>query len=176
MLGNHEEEVSIELAGALSSKHIMKAVIQRVRKASVESEGRIIGKINRGLLVLLGVAQGDDETDVAFFVDKLPSLRIFSDEFGKMNKSLEDIGGAALIISQFTLLADTDRGRRPGFEQAAPPDQARTLYQQVIDQLIERGIQVESGSFGASMVVSLENEGPVTFILDSNKAQQVKKR
>ena len=154
----------------------MKAVIQRVRKASVETEGRIVGQIGQGLLVLLGVAQDDNETDVEFLVEKLPTLRIFSDEFGKMNKSLEDIGGACLIISQFTLLADTHRGRRPSFEQAATPTHANTLYQHVIDQLQARGLQIESGIFGASMVVSLENEGPVTLVLDSHRPQQVKRK
>ena len=154
----------------------MKAVIQRVRKASVETEGRIVGQIGRGLLVLLGVAQDDDDTDVEFFVEKLPTLRIFSDEFGKMNKSLEDIGGAGLIISQFTLLADTDRGRRPSFEQAAPPEQANTLYQLLMDRLRGRGLPIESGIFGASMVVSLENEGPVTLVLDSHRGEQVKRK
>ena len=154
----------------------MKAVIQRVRKASVETEGRIVGQIGRGLLVLLGVAQDDDDTDVEFFVEKLPTLRIFSDEFGKMNKSLEDIGGAGLIISQFTLLADTDRGRRPSFEQADPPEQANTLYQLLMDRLRGRGLPIESGIFGASMVVSLENEGPVTLVLDSHRGEQVKRK
>ena len=154
----------------------MKAVIQRVRKALVETEGRIVGQIGRGLLVLLGVAQDDDDTDVEFFVEKLPTLRIFSDEFGKMNKSLEDIGGAGLIISQFTLLADTDRGRRPSFEQAAPPEQANTLYQLLMDRLRGRGLHIESGIFGASMVVSLENEGPVTLVLDSRRGEQVKRK
>ena len=154
----------------------MKAVIQRVRKASVETEGRIVGQIGRGLLVLLGVAQEDGETDVEFFVEKLPTLRIFSDEFGKMNKSLKDIGGAGLIISQFTLMADTDRGRRPSFEQAAPSEQANTLYQLLMDRLRVRGLHIESGIFGASMVVSLENDGPVTLILDSRKGKQVKRK
>ncbi len=154
----------------------MKAVIQRVRKASVETEGRIVGQISRGLLILLGVAQGDGETDVEFFVEKVPTLRIFSDEFGKMNKSLEDIGGAGLIISQFTLMADTDRGRRPSFEQAAPSEQANTLYQLLMDRLRVRGLHIESGIFGASMVVSLENDGPVTLILDSRKDEQVKRK
>jgi D-tyrosyl-tRNA(Tyr) deacylase len=154
----------------------MKAVIQRVRKASVETDGRVVGQIGRGLLVLLGVAQDDDETDVEFFVEKLPTIRIFSDECGKMNQSLEDIGGAGLIISQFTLLADTERGRRPSFEQAAPPEQAKTLYQLLINQLQVRGLQIKSGIFGASMVVSLENEGPVTLVLDSRRGEQVKRR
>ena len=154
----------------------MKAVIQRVRKALVETDGRIVGQIGRGFLVLLGVAKDDDETDVEFFVEKLPTLRIFSDEFGKMNKSLEDIGGSGLIISQFTLLADTERGRRPRFEQAAPPEQANTLYQLLMDRLRVRGLHIESGIFGASMVVSLENEGPVTLVLDSRRGEQVKRR
>ena len=130
----------------------MKAVIQRVRKASVDTEGRIVGQIDRGLVVLLGVAQEDNQTDVEFLVEKLPAIRVFSDEAGKMNKSLSDIGGALLIISQFTLLADTDRGRRPSFEKAAPPEQAKALYQLLVDQLQARQLQVETGEFGATMV------------------------
>jgi len=154
----------------------MKAVVQRVRKASVEIEGRIVGQIGRGLMVLLGVAQDDNQTDVEFFLEKLPTLRIFSDEVGKMNQSLEDIGGACLIISQFTLLADTTRGRRPSFEQAASPEHANLLYQELIDRLTLRGLQIETGMFGASMVVSLENDGPVTLVLDSRRGEQVKRR
>lgn len=154
----------------------MKAVIQRVRRASVEIEGRNAGQIGRGLLVLLGVAQDDDQTDVEFLAEKLPTLRIFPDEAGKMNKSLEDIGGAGLIISQFTLLADTDRGRRPSFERAAPPEHARSLYQLLIDRMRARGVHIESGIFGASMVVSLENEGPVTLVLDSRRGNQVQRK
>lgn len=153
----------------------MKAVIQRVRKASVEIHGRIVGQIGRGLVVLLGVAQEDDSSDVEFFVEKLPNLRIFSDEFGKMNKSLCDVGGACLIISQFTLLADLSRGRRPGFEQAAPPGQARSLYQVLIDRLRARTLHVETGIFGETMIVSLENDGPVTLVLDSRKPEEVKR-
>ena len=106
----------------------MKAVIQRVRKASVDIDDRRIGQIDRGLVVLLGVAQEDNQTDVEFLVEKLPAIRVFSDKAGKMNKSLSDIGGALLIISQFTLLADTERGRRPSFEKAAPPDQKPKCY------------------------------------------------
>ena len=153
----------------------MKAVIQRVRKASVDIEGRIVGQIDRGLVVLLGVAQEDNQTDVEFLVEKLPAIRVFSDEAGKMNKSLSDIGGALLIISQFTLLADTDRGRRPSFEKAAPPEQAKVLYQLLVDQLQARTLQVETGEFGATMIVSLENDGPVTLVLDSRKREEVKR-
>ena len=153
----------------------MKAVIQRVRRASVDIEGRIVGQIDRGLVVLLGVAQEDNQTDVEFLVEKLPAIRVFSDEAGKMNKSLSDIGGALLIISQFTLLADTDRGRRPSFEKAAPPEQAKVLYQLLVDQLQARRLQVETGEFGATMVVSLENDGPVTLVLDSRKREEVKR-
>ena len=153
----------------------MKAVIQRVRKASVDTDGRIVGQIGRGLVVLLGVAHEDNQTDVELLVEKLPALRVFSDEAGKMNKSLSDIGGALLIISQFTLLADTDRGRRPSFEKAAPPGQAKALYQLLVDQLQARPLQVETGEFGATMVVSLENDGPVTLILDTRKRGESKR-
>ena len=153
----------------------MKAVIQRVRRASVDIEGRIVGQIDRGLVVLLGVAQEDNRTDVEFMVEKLPAIRVFSDEAGKMNKSLSDIGGALLIISQFTLVADTDRGRRPSFEKAAPPEQAKMLYQLLVDQLKARRLRIETGVFGATMIVSLENEGPVTLVLDSRKREEVKR-
>ena len=153
----------------------MKAVIQRVRRASVDIEGRIVGQIDRGLVVLLGVAHEDNQSDVEFMVEKLPAIRVFSDEGGKMNKSLSDIGGALLIISQFTLLADMDRGRRPSFEKAAPPEQAKVLYQLLVDQLQARKVQVETGQFGATMVVSLENDGPVTLVLDSRKREEVKR-
>ncbi len=153
----------------------MKAVIQRVRKASVEVDGHVVGRINRGLVVFLGIAQEDDHTDVGFLVRKLTGLRIFSDDDGKMNQSLQDIGGALLVISQFTLLADTDRGRRPSFEQAAPPHQAQPLYQSCIDQLRDQGFLVETGLFGAKMMVLLENDGPVTLVLDTPKGHKVKK-
>ena len=153
----------------------MKAVIQRVRKASVETEGRIVGEIDRGLVVLLGIAKEDDRTDVDFIAQKLPALRIFSDEMGKMNKSLCDIGGAFLIISQFTLLADLSRGRRPSFEEAAPPEYAKSLYQNLIDRLRESRFRTEAGVFGTTMVVSLENDGPVTLVLDSRMPEKVKR-
>jgi len=150
---------------------MMKAVIQRVTHASVKVDGQVVGKIGAGLVVLLGVAKGDGEADVRYMLEKIPGLRIFSDEQGKMNRSVTELagegGGVVLVVSQFTLLGDTDKGRRPGFDQAAPPDVARMLYEQVIAGLKQRGLAVEAGRFGAYMKVSLENDGPVTFILDS---------
>jgi D-tyrosyl-tRNA(Tyr) deacylase len=149
----------------------MKAVLQRVTRASVKVDGQVLGEIAGGLLILLGVAKGDGEADVRYMLEKIPGLRIFSDEQGMMNRSVTELagegGGAVLVVSQFTLLGDTDRGRRPGFDQAAPPDVARTLYEQVVAGLKQRGLAVETGLFGAYMTVSLENDGPVTFILDS---------
>ena len=145
----------------------MKAVIQRVTQASVDVDGQVVGQIGPGLLVLLGVAKGDGESDVRYVVDKLVGLRIFGDEHGKMNLSVNQVGGALLVVSQFTLLGDTHKGRRPGFDQAAPPDQAHAFYGTVVDELKARGIPVETGSFGAQMKIHLVNDGPVTFILDS---------
>lgn len=145
----------------------MRAVLQRVTRASVQVDGQVVGEIAAGLLVLLGVAKGDREADVRYMLEKIPGLRIFSDEHGKMNRSITELGGELLVVSQFTLLGDTDKGRRPGFDQAAPPDVARTLYEQVVAGLKQQGLTVEAGLFGAYMKVSLENDGPVTFILDS---------
>jgi len=145
----------------------MKAIIQRVTRASVEVDGQIVGRIGLGLLVLLGVAKGDEERDVAYMVEKLHSLRIFADAQGKMNRSLVDAGGALLVVSQFTLLGETGKGRRPGFDLAAPPEAARALYDEVVKRLRCAGVQVETGLFGAHMQVELLNDGPVTFILDS---------
>ena len=145
----------------------MRAVIQRVTRASVEVDGQVVGQIGAGLLVLLGVAKGDGEADVRYMLEKISGLRIFSDEQDKMNRSITELGGGILLVSQFTLLSDMDKGRRPGFDQAAPPDVARTLYEQVVAGLKQRGLAVATGLFGAYMMVSLENDGPVTFILDS---------
>ena len=131
----------------------MKAVIQRVTRASVEVDGRQVGAIGEGLLVLLGVAKGDGEADCRFMVEKLPSLRIFSDDAGKMNRSLADIGGAILLVSQFTLLGNTRNGRRPSFDEAAPPDEAKRWYEQVAARLKAQTITVETGLFAAHMKV-----------------------
>lgn len=149
----------------------MKAVVQRVLRASVRIGIEIIGRIDSGLLVLLGVAKGDEDRDVQYMVDKLTGLRIFPDEEGKMNRSVIDIGGALLIVSQFTLLGDTTKGRRPGFDHAAPPEQAELLYERVVAACRDRGVVVETGRFAAHMVVSLENDGPVTFLLDSRPTE-----
>jgi len=146
----------------------LKAVIQRVARASVEVEGKIVGQIRGGLVVLLGVARGDTETDASYLVKKIPALRIFDDENGKMNRSLAEIGGGVLAISQFTLVGDTRKGRRPGFDQAANPPVAQHLYEHFIRQIRETtDLTVETGVFGARMKVELLNDGPVTFILDS---------
>ncbi|CAE6712921.1 MAG: D-tyrosyl-tRNA(Tyr) deacylase [Nitrospira sp.] len=147
----------------------MKAVIQRVTRASVEVEGHTVGRIGVGLLVLLGIAKGDEERDLLHVVDKLHTLRIFADEQGKMNRSLTEVGGAILLVSQFTLLGDTTKGRRPGFDHAAPPDEARRWYEQAVTRLRSAGVKVETGVFGAHMQVELLNDGPVTFLLDSRR-------
>ncbi|ULA60814.1 MAG: hypothetical protein LZF60_270140 [Nitrospira sp.] len=151
----------------------MKAVIQRVTRASVEADGQVVGRIDLGLLVLLGVAKGDGECDLSYVVEKLQTLRIFSDDQGKMNRSLRDVGGALLVVSQFTLLGDTAKGRRPGFDLAAPPEAARALYEEAVRRLRHEGLQVETGVFGAHMQVELLNDGPVTFIVDSRKQGEV---
>lgn len=145
----------------------MIAVLQRVREASVTIRDTPIARIAQGLLVLLGVAMNDSDEDVAFIVDKIQHLRLFSDEAGKMNYSLQDIQGELLVVSQFTLLANTGKGRRPSFEKATLPDEARTRYQQVVNTLKRKNIPVQTGIFGENMLVSLENDGPVTMLLDS---------
>jgi D-tyrosyl-tRNA(Tyr) deacylase len=145
----------------------MRAVIQRVTRASVEVEGSIVGVIGAGLLVLLGIAKGDGDADCRFMVEKLRGLRIFSDDAGKMNRSLGDVGGAILLVSQFTLLGNTKSGRRPGFEEAAPPQEAKRWYEEVSAALKAEGTTVETGVFAAHMKVELVNDGPVTFLLDS---------
>jgi D-tyrosyl-tRNA(Tyr) deacylase len=150
----------------------MKAVIQRATRASVEVNGQVVGRIDAGLLVLLGVAKGDGETDGRYLVEKIRTLRIFADEQGKMNRSLADIEGSVLLVSQFTLLGRTTNGRRPSFDEAAPPDEAKCLYDAVATELRAQGISVETGVFAAHMQVQLLNDGPVTFVLDSRGASQ----
>lgn len=147
----------------------MKAVIQRVTRAAVQVNGQVVGRIDAGLLVLLGVAKGDVERDLLYIIEKLQTLRIFGDEAGKMNLALSDVGGALLLVSQFTLLGDTTKGRRPGFDLAAPPEEARALYEEASNRLRAAGLRVETGVFGAHMQVELLNDGPVTFLLDSRR-------
>ncbi len=147
----------------------MRAVVQRVKKSSVTVDGNITGKINQGLMVLIGVEEGDSEKDADYIADKVTGLRIFEDEQGKMNLSIEDIGGEVLAVSQFTLLADARKGRRPSFTKAAPPDEANALYKKVIEKISSKGINVEEGVFQAEMLVEIHNDGPVTILLDSGK-------
>lgn len=149
----------------------MKAVVQRVTYASVEVGGTIVGKIDAGLLVLLGVAKGDAESDGRYLVEKIRTLRMFSDDQGKMNRSLADVNGAVLLVSQFTLLGRTTNGRRPSFDDAAPPEDAKRLYEQVAADLRAQGTVVETGVFAAHMTVELMNDGPVTFMLDSREGR-----
>lgn len=144
----------------------MKLVIQRVKKAEVEVENKIVGKIGQGFLVLLGVGPEDTEEIADFLVQKLIKLRVFEDENGKMNLSLKDINGELLIVSQFTLYADCTSGNRPSFTNAAKPDFANELYEYFIKKCIQENIKVEYGIFGADMQVKLQNDGPVTILLE----------
>ena len=145
----------------------MRAVLQRVIEASVEADDQVIGKIDRGVVTLVGVAQGDGPRDSRYLAEKILHLRIFDDAQGKLNHSLLTASGACLLISQFTLLADTTRGRRPDFLQAAPAAEAAPLVSEVADHLRAGGVPVVEGRFGARMVVRLANDGPVTILLDS---------
>jgi len=147
----------------------MRAVVQRVSRAEVRIERRVVGKIGRGFVVLLGVAGGDNDADAAFLVDKIVGMRIFADAAGKMNLSITQADGAMLVVSQFTLLADTNSGRRPSFTKAAAPDEARRLYEHFLSLAPTRDVKVETGEFGAMMEVDLVNDGPVTIILDTRE-------
>ena len=147
----------------------MRAVIQRVEKASVSVEGEIKGQIGAGFLVLIGVEEGDGDADFKYIADKVPNLRVFEDEQGKMNRSLLDVGGELLAVSQFTLLGDARGGRRPSFITAARPETADPMYERLVADWRVRGIRVETGVFGAHMKVSLVNDGPVTILLDSRR-------
>jgi D-aminoacyl-tRNA deacylase len=147
----------------------MRAVLQRVSSAQVSVAGAVVGRIGQGLLVLLGVALGDTEADARYLAEKTAQLRIFEDEAGKMNRSLEEVGGELLAVSQFTLLADCRQGRRPGFSAAAPPAPAQALYEHFVAVLRQRGLTVATGVFQAEMAVQLVNDGPVTLLLDSKK-------
>ena len=145
----------------------MRAVIQRVSEASVSVDGKTIGSIGKGMLILLGVAKGDTQEDLDYIVKKTSNMRIFTDAEDKMNLSLADVGGAVLVVSQFTLLADTKKGNRPSFFDAALPDEAIPMYEAFLAAFQNLGIPTESGEFGADMKVSLINDGPVTILLDS---------
>lgn len=149
----------------------MKAVIQRVSKASVDVEGQTIGKIGKGFMVLLGVHEDDTQEDLNYLVKKVTGLRIFEDSQGKMNLSLADVGGSLLVISQFTLLASTKKGNRPSFIQAGAPQMSEGLYEQFMEACRNMGFHVEHGKFGAHMDVSLINDGPVTIIIDSRNRE-----
>lgn len=135
----------------------------------MEVQGQVVGQIGAGLLVLLGVAKGDEEGDLVYIIEKIQTLRMFGDHEGKMSRALSDVGGALLLVSQFTLLGETTKSRRPGFDLAAPPDVARALYEEASNRLRAAGLHVETGLFGAHMQVELVNDGPVTFLLDSRR-------
>jgi D-tyrosyl-tRNA(Tyr) deacylase len=147
----------------------MRAVVQRVSRAEVRVEGRLVGGIGRGLLVLVGVAREDTSEAGKVLAEKIAHLRIFDDEQGRMNRSLLEAGGAVLCVSQFTLYGDCRKGRRPSYDRAAPPEAARALYDSFVESLRALGVQVETGEFRAMMDVELVNDGPVTLLLDSEK-------
>jgi D-aminoacyl-tRNA deacylase len=148
----------------------MRAVVQRVSQASVAVDGEIVGRIERGLLVLLGVTHADSEAAADYLAEKISGLRVFEDDAGKMNLSVVDVGGSILAVSQFTLYGDVRKGKRPSFDDAARPEQARKLYEHFIDRIRALGLRCESGVFQAMMQVELVNDGPVTILLDSEKA------
>ncbi|MCI6094544.1 MAG: D-aminoacyl-tRNA deacylase [Eubacteriales bacterium] len=146
----------------------MKAVVQRTARAGVSIDGNTVGRIDRGLLVLLGIEPDDGEADIEYMVKKCSGLRIFEDENGKMNLSVQDVGGSILLVSQFTLLGDARKGNRPSFTGAAVPEKAIPIYERVISELAKR-LPVQTGVFGADMQVELVNDGPVTILLDSKR-------
>lgn len=147
----------------------VRAVLQRVLSADVTVDGRLVAAIGTGLLVLLGVETGDGPGDVTYVADKIADLRCFADQADRMNRSVADVGGGVLVVSQFTLCGDTRKGRRPSFDAAAPPEEARLLYEDVVRHLRTRGLAVGTGEFQATMAVRLVNDGPVTFLVDSRK-------
>jgi D-aminoacyl-tRNA deacylase len=147
----------------------MRAVVQRVSSASVMVDNEIVGQIDRGFLVLLGVEESDSETDVVYMAQKIAGLRVFEDSDGKMNLALVDVGGAMLVVSQFTLLGDCRKGRRPSFIAAARPEKANELYESFVAEIRGQGVSVETGRFQTHMDVELVNDGPVTLLIDSHK-------
>jgi D-aminoacyl-tRNA deacylase len=148
----------------------MRAVVQRVSLARVTVEDKVVGEIGTGLLVLLGVAKTDVEADAVYLAEKIRGLRVFEDDQGKMNRSVQDAGGSVLAVSQFTLYGDVRRGKRPSFDDAAQPEKARQLYELFVEKIRAAGLRCETGQFQAMMKVELANEGPVTILLDSGKA------
>lgn len=148
----------------------MRAVVQRVSRGSVSIEGKQVAQIGRGFVILVGVGQGDAEADAVWLTDKIAFMRMFEDEAGKTNLSVLDVKGEAIVVSQFTLYADTSRGRRPGFSYAAPPDVAEPLVRRFAELLAGHGVPVQTGVFGADMLVEIHNDGPVTILLESPKS------
>lgn len=147
----------------------MRAVVQRVSQGRVTVAGEVVGQIGKGYVILLGVAKEDTETEADYMAEKVAGLRVFEDENGKMNLSIQEAGGAVLAVSQFTLYGDVRRGRRPGFDRAGRPGQAEPLYERFVARLREQGLQVETGRFQTHMEVALVNDGPVTILIDSEK-------
>jgi D-tyrosyl-tRNA(Tyr) deacylase len=147
----------------------MRAVVQRVSRAQVAVNGEITGQIGLGLLVLLGVGRDDTQADATYLAEKIAGLRVFEDEQGKMNRSVQDVGGSVLAVSQFTLYGDVRRGKRPSFDAAAPPEKARQLYEFFVEQIRAAGLRCETGRFQEKMKVELVNEGPVTILLESSR-------
>ena len=147
----------------------MKFIVQKVEKAKVEVDGKVVGKINKGFMVLIGVKENDTKKEADYLVNKLINLRIFEDEQEKMNLSLKDVGGELLVVSQFTLYGDCRKGRRPSFSSAARPEVATKLYEEFIEKARKEGIVTKTGQFGAHMMVDLTNDGPVTILLESNR-------
>ena len=147
----------------------MRAVLQRVSRASVAVDSEVIGRIDRGLVVFLGVAAGDGPADIEYITSKVAEVRVFADDDGRMNRSVADAGGALLVISQFTLLGDVRKGRRPAFDAAERPAEAETAYDEVVRRLRETGVRVETGRFRAHMVIDVVNDGPVTILVDSRR-------
>jgi len=145
------------------------AVLQRVTSGNVTIDDNVVGQIDQGLVILLGVMGDDDKNDTDYLVNKISGLRIFNDENEKMNLSIKDVNGSALIVSQFTLCADTQKGRRPSFIHAAPPEKGKALYEDFMKKMKDQGVSVQSGEFAAMMKVNIQNDGPVTIVLDSKK-------
>lgn len=147
----------------------MRCVVQRVSKASVKVEGEIIGKIEKGLLALVGIGHDDTKQDIDWLAEKLLGLRIFEDEIGKMNLSLDDVKGGILLVSQFTLFGDCRKGKRPSFSNAASPQTAEIIFKELVDTIRQKGLNVQTGKFQADMEIELVNQGPVTILLDTKK-------